>query len=119
VGANQLINLLKNLGYTASTVSVTKALHLKTSLAYLGNNNMVLAGEFIGNPAFGSFNQIIMDEDESYAANCVRVNDYVLVPAGYRKSKKAIEEAGYEVMEIDVSEFRKIDGGISCLSLRY
>jgi dimethylargininase len=119
VGANQLINLLKDVGYTGSTISVAHALHLKTSLAYLGDNNMVLAGEFIGNPAFSGFNQIIIDEDESYAANCIRINDYVLVPTGYRKSKEAIEEAGYDVIEIDVSEFRKIDGGVSCLSLRY
>jgi dimethylargininase len=119
VGANQLINLLKNLGYTGSAISVAHALHLKTGLAYLGGSNMVLAGEFIGNPAFSDFNPIILDEDESYAANCIRVNDYVLVPAGYRKSKDAIKKAGYNVIEIDVSEFRKIDGGISCLSLRY
>jgi dimethylargininase len=119
VGANQLIRLLENAGYTGSTISVAQALHLKTGLAYLGDNNMVLAGEFIGNPAFGGFNLIIIDEDESYAANCMRVNDYVLVPAGYRRSKDAIAKAGYNVIEIDVSEFGKIDGGISCLSLRY
>ena len=119
VGANQLINLLKNVGYTASTISVAHALHLKTGVAYLGDNNMVLAGEFIGCPAFSGFNPIIIDEDESYAANCIRGNDYVLVPAGYRKSKNVIEKAGYDVIEIDVLEFRKIDGGISCLSLRY
>jgi dimethylargininase len=80
---------------------------------------MVVAGEFIGNPSLSDFNSIVIDEDESYAANCIRVNDYVLVPAGYRKSKDAIEKAGYSIIEIDVSEFRKIDGGISFLSLRY
>lgn len=119
VGANQLIRLLENFGYTGSTISVAQALHLKTGLAYLGDNYMVLAGEFIGNPAFGGFNAIIIDEDESYAANCIRINDYVLVPARYRKSKNSIADAGYNIIEIDVSEFRKIDGGISCLSLRY
>lgn len=119
VGANQLVRLLEKAGYTGSAISVAKALHLKTGLAYLGHNNMVVAGEFIGNPAFGDFNPIIIDEEESYAANCIWINDYVLVPAGYRKSKDAIAKAGYNVIEIDVSEFRKIDGGISCLSLRY
>ena len=43
----------------------------------------------------------------------------VLVPAGYPAAKAAIEKAGYPVIEVDTSEFRKIDGGLSCLSLRF
>jgi dimethylargininase len=118
-GASQLIRTLADTGYTGSTISVKRALHLKTGAAYLGDDNLVLAGEFIGHPAFADFEQLVIDADEGYAANCVRANDYVLAPAGYKKSKTAITEAGYEIIEIDLSEFRKIDGGISCLSLRY
>ncbi|MDH4211499.1 MAG: arginine deiminase family protein [candidate division WOR-3 bacterium] len=118
-GAEQLISILGDFGYTASTVPVVSALHLKTGVAYLGDNNIVLAGEFVDNPAFADHNAIVIDDDESYAANCIRVNDYVLMPAGYRESRKKITGAGFSVIEIDVSEFRKIDGGISCLSLRH
>jgi dimethylargininase len=118
-GAEQLISILADLGYTASMVPVTRALHLKTGVAYLGGNNIVLAGELVSNPAFADLKAIVLDGGESYAANCIRVNDYVLVPAGYRKSRGKIEDVGYSVIEIDVSEFRKIDGGVSCLSLRY
>ena len=118
-GAEQLISILVDRGFTASMMSVTSALHLKTGVAYLGDNDVVLAGEFKNNPAFDDLNAIVLDDDESYAANCIRVNEYVLMPAGYGKSKQKIEGAGYSVIEIDVSEFRKIDGGLSCLSLRY
>jgi dimethylargininase len=118
-GARQLIRILEDFGYTGSPLSVTKVLHLKTGVAYLGANDLVLAGEFACNPAFADFNNITIDEDEGYAANCVRVNEHVVMPAGFRKTKTAIKDAGYSVIDVDVSEFRKIDGGISCLSLRY
>jgi dimethylargininase len=55
---------------------------------------------------------------EEHCANCIRVNDHVLVAGGCEKTKEKIVEKGYEVIELDVSEFRKVDGGLSCLSLR-
>ncbi|MCF6193450.1 MAG: hypothetical protein L3J46_03860 [Kangiellaceae bacterium] len=59
------------------------------------------------------------DLDEAYAANSVWINDTVLTPKGFPKTKKMIEESGYTVREVDVSEFQKMDGGLSCLSLRF
>ena len=43
----------------------------------------------------------------------------MLVPAGFPLTRKAIEKAGCETVPVDVSEFRKLDGGLSCLSLRF
>ncbi len=54
-----------------------------------------------------------------YAANSLWINDKVLVPEGNYKVKKMIEDKGYEVISLDMSEFRKLDGGLSCLSLRF
>jgi len=56
---------------------------------------------------------------ERYAANALRVNDHVLVAAGYPATRAAIETLGYETIPLEVSEFRKLDGGLSCLSLRW
>ncbi|MHB8478263.1 MAG: hypothetical protein ACYDBZ_18495 [Steroidobacteraceae bacterium] len=56
---------------------------------------------------------------EAYAANCVRVNDAVLVAAGYPLVSGALERSGHRVIPLEVSEFRKMDGGLSCLSLRF
>ena len=94
-------------------------LHLKTGLAYLEHNNLIACGEFLSNEEFRKFNILEIDKDESYAANCIWVNNKVLIPKGYPKAKKTIEKAGYEIIEIDVSEFKKLDGGLSCLSLRF
>ena len=70
----------------------------------------------MGKPEFQKFNQIIVDEEESYAANSLWINGNVLVPKGYPKKSKKIEATGYKTIEVDVSEFRKLDGGSSCLS---
>lgn len=118
-GAQQLISILKKYNLTGSMVEMKDMLHLKTGLAYLENNNLVACGEFINKPEFQKYNIIKIDEDESYAANCVWVNDVVLVPKGYPKAKTAIEKCGYKTREVDTSEFRKVDGGLSCLSLRF
>ena len=118
-GANQLIKILEGHGMSGSAVEMNEFLHLKTGLSYLENNNLLVCGEFIQEPAFSDFNQIVVDEDESYAANSVWVNDRVLVPAGHPKTSQKIRQAGYDTIELDMSEFQKLDGGLSCLSLRF
>ncbi|WP_425447917.1 dimethylarginine dimethylaminohydrolase family protein [Dethiothermospora halolimnae] len=118
-GIDQFIAILKKYGLTGSAVEMKEFLHLKTGVAYLENNNMLVSGEFIEHPDFKDFNKILIDENEQYAANSIWVNDKVLVPKGYEKTKKAIEDAGYDVITVDTSEYRKLDGGLSCLSLRF
>jgi dimethylargininase len=118
-GADQLIKILNKYKMTGSKVSLKKMLHLKSGVSYLENSNMLVSGEFIKNKEFEKYNRIRIDEDESYAANSLWINDKVLVPDGFPKSRKRIEKAGYETIVLDVSEFRKTDGGLSCLSLRF
>lgn len=118
-GAQQVISFLQKYGMSASTVSLKKVLHLKSGVSYLENNDLVASGEFIEKPEFQSFNLIRVDENESYAANCVWINEKVLIAKGFPKTRKAIEKSGYKTIELNVSEFRKVDGGLSCLSLRF
>jgi len=118
-GAKQLIDILSKYNYRGITVPLKKALHLKTGLAYIGENTLIARGEFINSPIFKGFNIIEIDDDERYAANCIRVNDYVLLPEGYPKIMETIQRVGYKTIMVDVSEFKKIDGGLSCLSLRF
>lgn len=117
-GAQQVIKFLGKYGMTGSVVRVESVLHLKTGVSYLEHNNLIANSEFLSKKEFKDFNILKIADDESYAANCIWVNDRVLIPEGFPKARKTIEDAGYKVIEIDVSEFRKIDGGLSCLSLR-
>ncbi|HHX58997.1 MAG TPA: N(G),N(G)-dimethylarginine dimethylaminohydrolase, partial [Candidatus Moranbacteria bacterium] len=76
-------------------------------------------GEFVDNLDFRGFRKIVIDEDEMYAANCVRVNDFVVMPAGFPRTKQKLIGDGFKIKEVQMSEFQKIDGGLSCLSLRF
>lgn len=116
-GASQLSAILSRHGFTSSVIQVEAGLHLKSDIAYLGNGN------FISTPAFSELahpaNTIILGPGEYYSANCLRVNDYLLIPKGFPKSKMKITDLGYDIIEIEMSEFRKMDGGLTCLSLLF
>jgi dimethylargininase len=118
-GAEQMASILRKYGHTATLVELKEMFHLKSGVNYLENNNLLVAGEFIDNPLFKNFNKVEIPADEMYAANCVWVNDYVLVPEGYPKVQKIVEDMGYKPVVLGVSELRKTNGGLSCISLRF
>jgi len=118
-GAEQLIDILKKYGMTGSTVTLKNVLHLKSGVSYLENDILLAAGEFLTKAEFQKYNLVRIDDDERYAANSLWINDKVLVPNGFPKTKKQIEKSGYITIEVNVSEFQKLDGGLSCLSLRF
>ena len=125
-GARQLAEHLRHMHYTASVVDVRGSpalLHLKSGISYLGAGRWVAAQEVRG--TFESWSGlpvrelIVAQTPESYAANCVRINDAVLVPEGYPRIAAQLRDKGYKPLPLEVSEFRKMDGGLSCLSLRF
>ncbi len=118
-GAQQVIRFLENNELSGSMVELEETLHLKTGVAYLEQNNLIACGEFLIKEEFKEFNLLEIDKEESYAANCIWVNDKVLIPRGFPKARETILRAGYTVIEVEVSEFQKLDGGLSCLSLRF
>jgi dimethylargininase len=121
-GARQLAAHLASMGYTSSLVDVramSSILHLKSGVSYIGNNTLVVMEEMAGRAEFAGYETIRVAEEESYAANCVRVNDRVLVAAGYPRLTAELTARGFRPLALDMSEFRKMDGGLSCLSLRF
>ena len=118
-GKPDFYRALEKRGKTGSTITPGKMLHLKTGVSYLENNNMLIFGELSACKELAGFNQIIVNRDESYAANSLWINGTFLVPAGFPETRREIESAGYRTIVLDVSEFRKVDGGLSCLSLRF
>lgn len=118
-GANQMIEILHRYGLSGSTVEMSEMLHLKTGLSYLENNHLVACGEFIDHPEMQKYELIKVAPEHAYSANCIWVNDCVLVPAGFPQTSAAIAKLNYTVREVEMSEFEKLDGGLSCLSLRF
>jgi dimethylargininase len=117
-GARQFSEIVRRHGFDASPVPLRRFLHLNTGVSYLGNDDLLVAGELAGNDAFASFDRLHVPPREEYCANCIRVNGSVIFPAGFEGTKARISARGYEGIELEMSEFRKVDGGLSCLSLR-
>lgn len=121
-GARQLADHLAKLGYTASTVdirSMTSILHLKSGIAWLGGRTLAVMEEMAARSEFAGWEIVVVPAAESYAANCVLVNDRVLIAAGYPEFEAGLMRRGYKPLALEMSEFRKMDGGLSCLSLRF
>ena len=121
-GARQLAGLLGDLGHAATVLDVRGCqglLHLKTGISYLGDGRLAVAAGLPPLAAFEAYEQVAVAAQESYAANCVRVNDRVLVAAGYPRFTDTLARLGYDPLPLAMSEFRKMDGGLSCLSLRF
>jgi dimethylargininase len=121
-GLRQLAAFLASLGYTSTVIDVRNTpgiLHLKSGIASLGENTLVLWDSLAGLDAFEGYERIVVAPEEQYAANCVRINERVLVPAGFPKLTAELERRGFRPLPVEVSEFEKMDGGLSCLSLRF
>jgi dimethylargininase len=121
-GARQLTALLAPFGYTGVSVDIRSErslLHLKSGLAYLGDNRLVVTEALAGRAEFAGYDQVLVNDAEGYAANCVRLNNFVLVAPGYPVFIGRLQDLGYRTIELEMTEFEKMDGGLSCLSLRF
>lgn len=118
-GAEQLKAIVEGHGYKARLVPVTEVLHLKTGLTLFPEGFLLAGASFGQDPAFEAFERIDLPREEAYGANCLQINAKVLVPAGHPETCAILRARGKSVIEVEMSEFRKIDGGLTCLSLRY
>lgn len=121
-GARQLSAILRRHGFSAEMIdcrSIPGLLHLKSGLSYLGENTLVVTQELAGHPALENYAHLIVLPEEAYAANCIRVNERVLLAAGFPHFLEQLAGAGFKPLPLDVSEYQKMDGGLSCLSLRF
>ncbi|MFM8943802.1 MAG: dimethylarginine dimethylaminohydrolase family protein, partial [Actinomycetota bacterium] len=120
VGARALVDALGGRGSDAAVVDVPagRLLHLKSGLSGLGGDRVLVDASLVDRPVLAALERITVDPDEAYAANCIALNDAVVLPDGFPLTRRRLEAAGLDVRVVGVSEFRKMDGGVSCLSIR-
>ncbi|AOO55170.1 dimethylarginine dimethylaminohydrolase family protein [Raoultella ornithinolytica] len=106
-------------GYQVTSIDVSAGLHLKSIVNYVGRNTLLLTEGYVNHPAFSGFNTIVIPEEESYAGNTLWINDTLITPQGYPYTLGEISKLGMPVVQLDTSEFKKMDGGLTCLSLRF
>jgi dimethylargininase len=122
-GADQLTALLRARSLHVRTVPVigllafSVGLHLKSDVSSIGDRLLVTRA-YADRSELADFPQVVVPDGEEYAANCLDLGNRVLIAEGFPRTRERLEREGFVVEALDVSEFRKMDGGLSCLSLR-
>jgi dimethylargininase len=120
--ARQLAGFLSALGYRSTLIDIrglSNILHLKSGVAYLSENRLLVIEELKDSEQFSSYELIAVDKSEAYGANSLLINDRVLIASGFPRLQRELQKLDYETVVLDMSEFQKMDGGLSCLSLRF
>lgn len=119
-GAAQFDRIVSEFGYSTVLVPLGAMLHLKSGVAYIGQNRIIAVPELAAGKLFSSFEIIETAPGEEYAANCLRVDESTLIIArGHPSLRGSLGRLGYTIAELGMSEFRKMDGGLTCLSLLF
>ena len=118
-GFRQFQDIVAKFGYEATAVPVTEGLHLKDFVIYLEKGNMLVSPKMNEEPAFSEYTRFVIEPEELYAINSMNINGTVLVPDGFPNTLKLIQNLGYPTIVMNNSEFAKIDGSLTCLSLRF
>lgn len=118
-GAEALGAALERAGYTWEPVVVPRGLHLKGLVTYAGHGVLVVSAHLASHPALARWKHVVVPPSEDLAANTLAVNGKLLVAKGYPRTRRALTLAGFDVLELALGEFQKVDGAITCLSLRF
>ena len=120
-GIEALREFMSPSGRRVVKVPVDKSLHLKSAATYLGNGTIIVAPGLIEARHFEVDDVIFTDGAEHRAANCLRVREHLLIPEGCPATEKRLRnfaaKTGVEVVLLDISEFEKGDGSMTCLSI--
>jgi dimethylargininase len=100
-------------------VPVAAGLHLKSSINIVAPDTLLATPDFAGRPEFAAYNILTVAPAEAYAGNTLHINGTLITPTGYPETLTLLKALELPVIELDTSEFRKLDGGLTCLSLRF
>ena len=116
VGIQQLATHLKEFGVRVQAVPVTRALHLKSAVTALPDGTVIGWGPVVDDKeAF----PVYEDVPEEGGAHVIVVGEGHLVMAASAPTTAASFRArGYVVDEVDISELEKLEGCVTCLSVR-
>ena len=119
-GVAELRQVVAPWGHTVREVFTPPGvLHFKTDCSLLDDETILSTERLDASGCFAGYRVIHTAAGEEACANAIRFNDLVLMPAGFPRTRDALDRAGYAVREIGNSECAKLDGGMSCLSLRF
>ena len=119
-GVEELRAIVEPRGYVIREVQTPPdVLHFKTDCSLLDGNTILSTKRLDASGCFEGYRVLHTADGEEAAANAIRFNQFVIMAANFPKTAQMLRENGYEVREINNTECAKIDGGMSCLSLRF
>lgn len=119
-GIAELTRLVAPWGYSVRELQTPPGvLHFKTDCSLLDEETILATPRLAASGCFEGYWVILTAEGEEAAANSIRFNDVVLIPEGFPATAGTLTKAGYDLREIPNTEAAKLDGGMSCLSLRF
>ena len=119
-GIAALDKITKPWGHTLREVFTPPGvLHFKTDCSLLDAGTILATPRLAASGCFAGYNVVHTAPGEEAAANAIRFNDVVLMADGFPGTQAAVQAAGYKVVPIGNSECAKLDGGMSCPSLRF
>lgn len=119
-GVAQLTDIVSEYGYNLRLVETPEGvLHFKTDCGLLAPNTILSTRRLAASGCFEGYEVLLVPEGEEAASNCIRFNNLVIMAAGFPRTAEMLTSHGYEVVQIDNSDCAKLDGGMSCLSLRF
>jgi len=92
-------------------------MHIKSHVTYLDGNNILLNPRYVDNPVLDSFSKIVLPPEETHSANSLTIGDCVILSDRHNKTAQLVKDVGFEVIQLDMSEFEKCDGALTCLSI--
>jgi dimethylargininase len=113
-GASQMEQWLET---QVHTITDTNIMHIKSHVTYLDKNTIIVNPRYVDDPALEPFSKIVLPEGETHSANTLTIGDVVIMSAKHKKSSLLVKEAGFEIIQLDMSEFEKCDGALTCLSI--
>lgn len=119
-GVAQLDQILTELGAPLRIVRTPpEILHFKTGCGLLDAETIFATAPLVRSGCFAGYRVVECPEGEEPAANLIRVNDTVFLAKGFPRTAALLRDKGYSVRELSVAEAAKLDGGLSCMSLRF
>jgi dimethylargininase len=114
---DQLNELLREYGYTVTGVQMHDCLHLKSAVTRVDDKTLLINKRWVDTHHFENFDWIEVDSAESFAANCLPIGKSIIFPTAFPKTRAKLEERGYRIVAVDVSELAKAEGAVTCCSL--
>lgn len=118
-GAEALASLARPLGYQVRPVELRGCLHLKTAVTALPDGRLLANPAWLAGGELPGFEIVPVHPEEPFAANVALAGDRVVMSAAHPRTTDQVHRLGFEVTTVELSEFAKAEGAVTCLSLLF